>query len=158
MLQVESPYIWNLLVIYLKATPFCLNSTYNRSGTEEMVLSHSGLPKVAEPRGQWKESSKICIHTYTHSTTRSSSDGNFAFWGQLTQQEGNGAGGTKKLEGLLGWAALHTSCICQPEEPSFSLHCVSIQGYSWHPVPVVGEEGRRNRRGPDFVFRAAPGS
>lgn len=58
----------------------------------------------------------------THKQTSSGND-RFAFLGQVSEQEGNGAGGTEKLA-LLERAALHASWHCQPAAPSFTLQCV----------------------------------
>lgn len=117
-----------------------------------MLLCHRGLLKVKTQRAKEREgeSEDACFfsqlkHTQTH--TPSNND-KFVFQGQVSEQEGSGAGGAEKLAGLQGWAGLHASWLPQPTAPTFSLYCVSIQEYTVHPVPVTGEEGRRNRREP----------
>lgn len=136
-----------LFVFYLKAAPFLLNSTRNPSGTErQMLLSHGGLLKEAEHRGQWrgKESWKICFvqRARTHTHTPSNKD-RFAFQGQVSEQKGSGAGGAEKCQLPPCQLALPTSSplLLLPPRPR-------ILGYTVHPVPIEGEEGRRNRREP----------
>lgn len=130
-----------LFVFYLKAAPFLLNSTRNPSGTErQMLLSHGGLLKVAEHRWQWrgKESWKICFvqrtRTHTHIQTGLPSRARYRSRRAVEQVAQRNA------------SCLHASWHCQPAAPSFSF--LYILGYTVHPVPIEGEEGRRNRREP----------
>lgn len=59
--------------------------------------------------------------THTHNKQTYSNNDRFAFRGQVSEQEGSGAGGTEKLA-LLGWAPLHASWHCQLTALTFSLH------------------------------------
>lgn len=111
------------------------------------------LPKAADYRGQCRgvkvgAYAQTSAHTYTHPKSVWCSDnGRYAFRGQVTEQEGNGAGGTGTWAPL-SRPALHANLAARPPHPPSFFLTVSFAEKYCMSCSCWREESTRNRRKP----------